>query len=367
MIPELDLVADFMPNPLKSGPRFVVAKRYSFDALQSQYQHTLGLMAQMAKLNVLAVIAAEDATFRETNIIGDLDQAEYQRGRFATNYFTPGTQIERPTGDVAFQVFQQLDRLERHFRITANYSVQEDGQSPLDFATGRGIENLNAAQDSNGAEYQTVLRHAIERLDSKRLEWAEELYGDRKLTISIHSNGETRTESYRPTRDIAGEYDSRRVYGVMAGWDEPSKIVTGLQLLQGEIIDHETFQENVHGLDNIPKVNERIKKKKAEDRLFDILSQTAIDPANPQAPQARAAMREIAKTGDVDRVMEKFFAPDGEEPDPALQAQLAAEQQQGALAGLGGPGGAPPDVATVLSRLTQSGGAEGGVQTVGQL
>ena len=34
----------------------------------------------------------------------------------------------------------------------------------------------------------------------------------------------------------------------MAGYDEPQKIVTGLQLLQAGIIDTQTLQENLDGL-----------------------------------------------------------------------------------------------------------------------
>ena len=48
----------------------------------------------------------------------------------------------------------------------------------------------------------------------------------------------------------------------MAGFDEPQKIVTGLQLLQAGVIDTETLQDNIDGLENIQKVQERIRKGK---------------------------------------------------------------------------------------------------------
>ena len=50
-------IVDFVPNPLKSGPAFVVAKRFSFDQLQGQFDQTIGLMAAMAKINIMSVIA----------------------------------------------------------------------------------------------------------------------------------------------------------------------------------------------------------------------------------------------------------------------------------------------------------------------
>jgi len=58
VVPELERVAAFIPNPLTSGPAFVMTKRFSFDQLQSQYHHVFGLMAMMAKLNILGLIAS---------------------------------------------------------------------------------------------------------------------------------------------------------------------------------------------------------------------------------------------------------------------------------------------------------------------
>ena len=69
-------VLDFIPNPLGSGPAFVVAKKFSFDQLQGQYDQIIGLMASMAKINVMSIIAMEDAVFTETNISGELESGQ---------------------------------------------------------------------------------------------------------------------------------------------------------------------------------------------------------------------------------------------------------------------------------------------------
>jgi hypothetical protein len=59
--PEFELVIDYIPNILTTGPMFHVAKRFSFDRLTSQYHHVVGLVAMMAKFNALGLIAAEDS------------------------------------------------------------------------------------------------------------------------------------------------------------------------------------------------------------------------------------------------------------------------------------------------------------------
>ncbi|GAG48202.1 unnamed protein product, partial [marine sediment metagenome] len=155
VVPELERQCAFIPNPLDSGPAFVMTKRFSFDQLQSQYHHVFGLMAMMAKLNILGLIATEDAVFRETNIIGELVGNTYERGRFAVNQFEPGARIEKPTGDQLQQTWQAINVLERQFRVVAGYDVAQDGQSPNSFATGQGIRELGSSADMNVKEYQT--------------------------------------------------------------------------------------------------------------------------------------------------------------------------------------------------------------------
>jgi hypothetical protein len=143
----------------------------------------------------------------------------------------------------------------------------------------------------------------------------------------------------------------------MATFDDAQKIVVGLQLLQGGIIDRETFQENIDGLTGLPLINERIDRKEAVDTLYAMLQQEG--QANPAA---KAAMAEIAKDpGDKVEILLKYFGAQEPQPSPEEQAALAQ------MGGGGMPPGPPDDMSTVLSRLEQGGGIEGGVQTVGSL
>jgi hypothetical protein len=364
VIPQIGEIVGFVPNPLRSGPRFVIARRPTFDRLGGQYDHVIGLMAQMAKLNILALIATEDSVFRETNIIGEIESGNYQRGRFATNFFAPGTRIEKPSGDLAFGAFQQIDRLERQLRVGANYNVIDDALSPNSFVTGQGLDRLGQGTESNVAEYQLALRYALQDLDGLRLEWDEMMYaGDRKPVYAGDDDDAEGIETYIPSRDIDGNYLTRRVYGVMAGVDEPVKIVTFLQLLQARLVDHQTVQENLQGMENISKINERIDRRDAHDRLMEMLSAAAAQGD----PKARMALVEIATDpADRDDILRKYFTPSEPQMSPDEQQFAAA---QGASEMLGAGGGVP-DVATVLSRLeggVPDSGAEAGIQTVGRL
>lgn len=352
---ETGTLLEFSPNPLRV-PRFVMAKRYSFDEDQGHYDQVLGLYKMIAQMNMMAVIATQDATFKEINVVGRLTSGKYRKGRNAVNYFEPGSSISKPSGDVAYQTFQHLNVLERYLRVGANYSTAEDGQAPSSWTTGQGLDRLGQPGDNNVTEYQLSLRHAIQRLDSTRLRWDDTVYPQTKKPLIANIGGKAIDETYKPSKDIAGHYRTRRVYGVMAGWDEPSKVVTGLQLLQGRIIDRRTMQENLYGLENANLVNERIDRDDAYDRIMAMLSEAA----NQGDPAARMALIEIGeKPKEKHDILRKFFTP--EEP------QMSPEEEQMAMMAGGAPQGSPESVATVLSRLESSGAAEGGVQTVGRL
>jgi hypothetical protein len=346
-LPENKKTIDFMPNPLSSGPCFVIAKRYSFDQMQSQFQHITGLMANMAKINILGTIAMEDAVFTETNIIGEIESGKYRKGRFAVNYLTPGSQVSKPVNNLPYQLFQQVDRLERHLRLGAAYPVSDDGQSPNAFVTGRGLEELGQSASLHVREYQSVLANALEELDAKRLEYDEVVFGDTRKPIAGFHNGTAYRENYTPSADIKEFYTTRRVYGVMAGFDEPQKIITGLQLKQQGIIDTQTLQENMDGLDNITKIQQRISAEKAETVLFESLMAQAAQ-GDPKATMAAIEIRKNPQN--MTKIMDKFYTP--EEPAMTEEEMLLAQQQAQGL-----PAGpvAEPDIASVLAGLAGGG------------
>ena len=351
-LPENKKIIDFMPNVLSSGPCFVVAKRYAFDQMQSQFHHITGLMSNMAKINILGTIAMEDAVFTETNIVGEIESGKYRKGRFAVNYLTPGSQVSKPVNNLPYQLFQQVDRLERHLRLGAAYPVSDDGQSPNSFVTGRGLEELGQSASLHVREYQTVLQEALQELDAKRLEYDELMFGNKRKPIAGRHKGTAYKESYTPNNDIKEVYETRRVYGVMAGFDEPQKIITGLQLKQQGIIDTQTLQENMDGLDNITKIQQRINAEKAETVLFE----TLMSQAAQGDQKALMSAIEIRKNPQqMSEILDKFYTAEGDEPSPEELAMLGMGGPQIPA----GPGGGLPGIEQVLGSLGQGGPSAG--------
>jgi len=338
-------ILDFIPNPLDSGPAFVIGKKFSFDRLQGQYDQIIGLMASMAKINVMSIIAMEDAVFTETNISGEIESGQYRKGRFAVNYLAPGTQVSKPASNVPYQIFQQIDRIERQLRVGGSYPATDDSQSPLSFATGRGLEELGASMSLMIREYHTVMADSIEMIDAKRLEWDKKMYGGKTKALSGYMENTFYSENYDPGKDISS-FQTRRVYGAMAGYDEPQKIVTGLQLLNAGIIDSQTLQENLDGLDNIVRVNERITREKADKVLFE----TLLAQAQQGDPKATMTVVQIRKNpADMQNILDKFFTAEEPEIPEAEQSLIQGLPEGAALP----PQGAPPGIGQLLQGLGQ--------------
>ena len=348
---EGEQLLDFIPNPLSSGPAFVVTKRFSFDQLNGQYHHLFGLMAQSARLNILGLIGTEDSVFRETNVYGTMDSPEYQKGRDAINFFQGGTRVEKPTGEILNQLWQGVNIVERQLRIVGGYDVSQDGISPNSFATGAGIEQLQSAEQFNVREYQTAIRHSVELIDRKRLEWDEVMHPTLERKVYWYEGGKQMEEKYTPKEDIDGDYRTRRVYGAMATFDETQKILAGLQLHGARIIDRRTLQENLDGLENIGLINERIVQDQALDQILGVLAARGqqMDPA------ATSALWEIYKNPkDFDDDVEEALGL-GEQPEMANAASMVPPGGPGEMA----DGGIPAQ--TILAQMEAQGG---GAQTV---
>ena len=333
-------VVDFVPNPLKSGPAFVVAKRFSFDKLQGQFDQVIGLMAAMAKINILSVIAMEDAVFTETNIIGEIESGKYRKGRHSINYLAPGSQVVKPVTNLPYQLFESVGRLERQLRVVAGYPVQDDAISPNSFVTGRGLEELESGVGQMVSEYHTILEYALQDVDAKRLELDEILLGNKRKPMTGTYKGASFAEFYTPDRDIDSNYMTKRKYGAMASFDAPNKIITGLQLLQAGIIDKETMQQEMDGLDNIVQINERITKQKTEEILFQML----LQQSQQGDTKAMMAVVEIYNNPkNIGNTLEKFFSAVGDEPSAEEQAMLQQAQQAQAV-----QQGGPPNLQALL-------------------
>ena len=151
----------------------------------------------------------------------------------------------------------------------------------------------------------------------------------------------------------------------MASFDENSKVVTGLQLLQAKLLDRRTVQENLDGVDNISLINERIDQDMAKEMMIGALGARAGTGQDPTADLALVSI--LKKPADATETLVKLFTPEKPEMSPE-EMQMTGGGPGGQIPG-GMPGGEalqggpPPPVGTVLAQMEGPGG-RGGSQTV---
>lgn len=347
-IPEAKQLLEFIPTPRNVPRPFHVVKRFAFDKLTGQFDHVIGLMSMMARLNILSFISTHDAVFRETNVYGDLLDGEYQRGRFAVNHFTQGTRVERPNDASSFEAFQQIDRIERHLRLTGLYPVTDDAQSPNSFVTGQGLRELTTSSETHDREYWLAMGNGLRALDEIRLRWDEARWPQRKRPTIAGT-------TYTPAVHIKGRYRTRRVYGVMAGLDSNAKTIGLLNLGAAGYLDEVSVIENLDGVDNVQKVLDRLRAQRAEETLRQAMMATLQgQPMDPKVLQVLVAQ---LPSGDLREMYENIFFAEAEAP---LEQAPAVPEQPPALAQPG------DSTSQMLARLTASGSGASGVQTVSE-
>ena len=217
--------------------------------------------------------------------------------------------------------------------MVGGYPVTDDSQSPNSFVTGAGLSELNSTMSLMISEYRDIIKQGLVQMDAKRLELDVVLSYTMEVTkkpMVGYLNGAAFSENYNVLQDIGGAFRTRRIYGVMAGFDEPQKIVTGLQLLQAGVIDVETLQDNIDGLENIAKVQERIRKNKAEQVLFDsILARSA--QGDPAATMAAIAIYEYPTA--ITEIMKQFYTPQEPQMTPEQEMMIQQQMQQQMMGG----------------------------------
>lgn len=341
LVPELRLCLSYVPN-LLSRPQFYVMKRFAFDRLAGQFDEMIGLVAGEARANRLMLIAMEDLVMTETNIYGDTAQGDaYEKGRDAVNYLAPGSKVDKPNNHISFEAFQIINNWERQARIAGSYPVTDDGISPMSFVTGRGMNELSGSNDMKVRQYHTVISDGLSEIDAIRLEWEEVHYPDMEKAMAGVRSGTPFAEKFTPKTHIKGDYVTRRVYGAMASFDDPTKIATGLQLVAGDAMDIRTLMENVDGLD-VTKVWERVQTDKDRRLLNEAMSAMAAQGDQ----RVLAAMIGRMPDGDEKTMLTEIFlsAPEEQAPPEEL-APPEIDDLEGLLGQLGAPPIAAQEVA----------------------
>jgi hypothetical protein len=288
--------------------------------------------------------------------------------------------LELPQG-----VFAESQQLSQEMQLGARASASGNGVQ-ANVITGRGIQELNSAYDSQITTAQEVLTEVFRQVFSLCFEMDEKLWPSASKQISGNTQGAPYDLSYVPSRDINGDYKVDVSYGFAAGLDPNRAVVMMLQLRGDKLISREQFQRQLPWDMNVTEENMKVDIEELRDAakqgvfgMVQAIPAMAAQGGDPSQIVSKIAGiikgRQKGKSIE-DLISEAFPPPPPPSPDdgmgqppadgsgaPGPDGELPPGMQpsgllQGVAPGQAGmPAGGRPSVQQLMAGLSSSGAA----------
>ena len=372
-----NLVLSRANNPL-GKMMVVVARKPSIDGeLRGQFDDVLGIQLLRNRFALLAMEAAEKSV--QAPIVLPQDVQELQLGGDAVIRTSNPAGVRRVDLNLPQGAFTEQQLLNQELRVGSRYPEGRTGNIDASIVTGQGVQALMGAFDTQVKSAQAIFAAALRDVISICFEVDEKIYPEEKTIRGVDS-GSPYEITYKPTKDIKGDYSADVRYGMLAGLNPAQGLIFMLQALGGKLISRDMAMRELPFTVN---VTQELEKIEIEDMRAALLgSLTAMTQAIPQmATQGQdpseivrniaAVIKARQKGQALEDAIEATFAP--QQPVPPAGAQQMVEQTSPAPAAAPAGGAlapeapqAQPDIQTILSSLTASGKAGGRVVTRAQ-
>jgi len=377
-----NLVLSQVANPL-GKMMIVVARKPSIDGdLRGQFDDILGIQLLRNRFALLAMEAAEKAV--QAPIVLPSDVQELQLGGDAVIRTNNPAGVRRVELSLPQGAFTEQAQLNQELRVGSRYPEGRTGNIDASIVTGQGVQALMGAFDTQVKSAQAIFASALRDVISVCFELDEKAYPEEKTIRGVDA-GSPYEITYKPAKDIKGDYSADVRYGMLAGLNPAQGLIFMLQALGGGLISKDMAMRELPFTVNVTQELEKIEIENMRAGLLQALtaSAQAIPQMVAQGQDASEIVRNIAavikarqKGQSLEDAIEATFTPQQQVP-PAGEASMVEQPSPApAAAPAGGApspeGAAPiqapqqaPDIQTILSSLTASGKAGGRVVTRG--
>ena len=381
-IPQRDnLVLSQAKNPL-GKMMVIVARKPSIDSeLRGQFDDVLGIQLLRNRFALLAMEAAEKSV--QAPIVLPNDVQELQLGGDAVIRTANPAGVRRVELTLPQGAFTEQQLLNQELRVGARYPEGRTGNIDASIVTGQGVQALMGAFDTQVKSAQAIFAAALRDIIRICFEVDEKIFPEEKTIRGVDA-GSPYEITYKPTKDIKGDYSADVRYGMLAGLNPAQGLIFMLQALGGKLISKDMAMRELPFTVNVTQELEKIEIEDMRSALLGSLTAytQAIPQMATQGQDASEVVRKIAavikarqKGQALEDAIEETFAPAPQPQVPSAgPSGSMVEQPSPAPAGVpveGPTSGAPaemappPDIQTVLSSLTASGKAGGRVVTRG--
>ena len=372
-----NLILSKAKNPL-GKIMIVVARKPSIDSeLRGQFDDVLGIQLLRNRFALLAMEAAEKSV--QAPIVLPQDVQELQLGGDAVIRTANPAGVRRVELTIPQGAFTEQTLLNSELRVGTRYPESRTGNIDASIVTGQGVQALMGAFDTQVKSAQAIFAATLRDVISICFEIDELIFSDEKTIRGVDS-GSPYEITYKPTKDIKGDYSADVRYGMLAGLNPAQGLIFMLQALGGKLISKDMAMRELPFTVN---VTQELEKIEIEDMRTALLSGiTAMAQAIPaMATQGQDPSDMVNKIAAVIKARQK-----GQALEDAIEATFAPQQQvppagapnpmveQTSPAPVGGPVGGSPspipqqqqeeDVMSLISGLTGTGRGTASVRSV---
>lgn len=371
-----NLILSQAKNPI-GKMMVIVARKPSVDGeLRGQFDDILGIQLLRNRFALLAMEAAEKSV--QAPIVLPQDVQELQLGGDAVIRTANPAGVRRVELTLPQGAFTEQNLLNSELRVGARYPEGRTGNMSASVITGQGVQALMGAFDTQVKSAQAIFAATLRDVIARSFEVDEIIFPQEKTIRGVDS-GSPYEITYKPSKDIKGDYSADVRYGMLAGLNPAQGLIFMLQALGGGLISKDMAMRELPFTVNVTQELEKIEVEKMRENLLGSLNaySQAIPQMATQGQDASSVVRRIAAVIKarqqgvaLEDAIEQTFAPQQQVP-PAGGPTNAVEQTSPAPQGLpaGGPPPGPglppgseepmagPNAMNLISSLTGTGGA----------
>lgn len=365
-----NLILSRAKNPI-GKMMVVVARKPSIDGdLRGQFDDILGIQLLRNRFALLAMEAAEKSVQAPIILPDDVD--ELQLGGDAIIRTRNPAGARRLELSIPQGAFIEQQALNQELRIGARYPEGRTGNIDASIVTGQGVQALMGAFDTQVKSAQAIFAAAMRDVITLCFKVDEEIYPEQKTIRGVDA-GSPYEITYKPSKDIKGDFTADVRYGMLAGLNPAQGLIFMLQALGGGLISVDMAMRELPFGINVTQEQEKIEVEGMRKALVSSMQsyaqaipQMAMQGQDPtKIVQQFAEVIKARKAGKpIEEAIEAVFTPE----EPPAGAQPTVEQPVPAAPGAP-VGGAQPQLPpqdqmqTLLSRLSGGGQASSSVQT----
>lgn len=351
-----NLVLAKVPEPMGECT-VVMARRPGLVEGRGQFDDILWTQVARNRFANMAMAAAEQAS--EAPLAVPYDVQEVALGALALLRSASPEKIRRVGTEIPQAAFAESQLLDQEMRTGARYPGTRTGNIDASIITGQGVRALEGGFDSQIRAAQDVFRDSFTKAMMLSLRMDEHYWPDDERSIRGNQDGVPYEISWKPSRDIRGDYSCDCSYGFAVGLDANRSLVFILQMLGARLISKDLARRQFPFSVNVTQEEQRIAVEDLRDSLIQsiagyaqsipVMAQSGMDPSEAVSRMA-AIVKGVQKGKALEDVIETAFAPPEPPPGPAGSELLGAP---GSPPGLGG--GLPPGVAPGQAQMGPGG------------